>query len=110
LDHKLIAIKGPFSQGISTRSRELDHGIQTDFGQLQDSAGRLYQGNPVRSRYLNVNDLHISLQLDKDEGRRVVAVIKLRELIVRREDILAGVRNEVRDKLEELVKTPLATS
>jgi hypothetical protein len=64
----------------------------------------------VRSRYLNVNDLHISLQLDKDEGRRVVAVIKLRELIVRREDILAGVRNEVRDKLEELVKTPLATS
>jgi hypothetical protein len=66
--------------------------------------------NPVRSRYLNVGNFHISLQSGKEGARQVVAVIKLRELIVRREDILAGVRNEVRDKLEELVKNPLVTS
>jgi hypothetical protein len=65
---------------------------------------------PVRSRYLNVSDFHILPQLCKDDGRHVVAVMKLRELIVRREDILASVRNEVRDKLEELVRTPLVAS
>jgi hypothetical protein len=66
--------------------------------------------NPVRSRYLNVNDFQISLQAGKDGCRQIVAVIKLRELIVRREGILAGVRNEVRDKLEELIRTPLVAS
>jgi hypothetical protein len=66
--------------------------------------------SPVRLRYLNVDDFHISLQEGKEGGRQVVAVIKLRELIVRREDIPAGVRNEVRDKLESLVRTPLVTS
>jgi hypothetical protein len=66
--------------------------------------------NPVRSRHLNVNEFQISLQVGKEARRQIVAVIKLRELIVRREDIVAAVRNEVRDKLEELVRIPLATS
>jgi hypothetical protein len=61
----------------------------------------------VRSRYLDVRSLQVSLQSGKEEGRQVVTVVKLRELIVRREDILAVVRHEVRDKLEELVKAPL---
>jgi hypothetical protein len=76
----------------------------------QAALGNFIKENPVRSRYLNVNDFQISLQAGKDGGRQIVAVIKLRELIVRREDILAGVRNEVRDKLEELVRMPLAAS
>lgn len=64
----------------------------------------------VRSRYLDVHNLQISLQSNKDEVRQVVVIMKLRELIVRREDILAGARNEVRDKLEELLRSPLVTS
>jgi hypothetical protein len=71
--------------------------------------GDFIKQNPVRSRYLNVENVQVSLQTVKDEGKKVVALIKLRELLVRREDILAGVRHEVRDKLEELVRAPLGT-
>jgi hypothetical protein len=76
----------------------------------QAALGSFIKENPVRSRYLNVNDFQIALQAGTEGGRQIVVVIKLRELIVRREDILAAVRNEVRDKLEELVRIPLATS
>jgi hypothetical protein len=66
--------------------------------------------SPVRSRYLDVNNLQISLQSGKDDVRQVTVVVKLRELIVRRENILAIARNEVRDKLEELIRMSLVTT
>lgn len=58
----------------------------------------------VRFRYLSADDIQISVQSSKDDGRKLVAIIKLKELLVRREDILNGVRIEIRSKLEDIVK------
>jgi small-conductance mechanosensitive channel len=82
---------------------------QADLDKHQEELRKHINENPVRSRYLKALDFRVSLQSGKSGGRELVADIKLQDLVVRREDILANVRNSVRDKMEELVRPPLVT-
>jgi hypothetical protein len=68
------------------------------------------KSKPARSRYLDIENMQISLQSGKDQVKQVVVVMKLQELLVRREDMLASARKQVREKLEELVRIPLVIS